>query len=427
VSALSTRGRATEGALAAFRSRDFVLFWIGAIVSNTGTWMQTVTVPYVLDQLTHSTAVVGFGVFCTFFPMTVVGPLAGSLADRHSRRTVLLWAQSVMMLAAFALYALWITGTARAPSILACVVVSALAAGITNASWQAFVPQLVPTRDMLSAVRLNSMQFTGARAFGPALAGIVLATFGPGAAFLANALSFLVVIGALLAIIDRPIGDADEPGPVLSHFRDGLRYVRSRTALALVVSIAFAFTLLGVSVTQLLEPFARRVFHLGAGRYGVMVGAVGAGAIVGALVIVAFGGTMRRSRMVLMGLGVAAATQLVLGLAPTFAVAVAVLVVLGAAHVYCTTGFMTSLQVNVRESFRGRVMSIFLTAFFLGAPLGALLGGVAAELVGLRATAAGAAVLLGVLVLVGAVRFHAFRSLDGSLDPAVERGGEWQV
>src|SRR5437870_450011 len=101
-----------RGAFSSLRHRDFAVFWVAALFSNTGSWMQTLTVPFALDQLTHSTAVVGLGAFLTFFPVVLVMPLAGSLADRYSRRNVLLWSQAVMMLAAFGLWALWTTGLA---------------------------------------------------------------------------------------------------------------------------------------------------------------------------------------------------------------------------------------------------------------------------------------------------------------------------
>ncbi len=125
------------------------------------------------------------------------------------------------------------------------------------------MPQLVPPEALISAVRLNGMQFTGARAFGPALAGLVLAQFGPGAAFLANALSFLLVIGALLMIAPRPIGVVAAAGSVLSHFRDGMRYVRKRAVLIVAVLGALFSSLLGVSMIQLAEPFARQVLARG--------------------------------------------------------------------------------------------------------------------------------------------------------------------
>ncbi|MDQ1430979.1 MAG: hypothetical protein QOF40_1581, partial [Actinomycetota bacterium] len=276
------------------RHRDFSLFFSAALLSNTGTWMQTITVPFVLDELTHSTVWVGLGAFCTFFPSTVVGPLAGSLADRYSRRTVLLCSQVVMMVSALALWGVWVSGIATPLLIVGCVVVGAIGAGITIAAWQAFVPQLVPPETMVSAVRLNAMQFTGARAFGPALAGLVLAQFGPGTAFLANALSFLLVIGALLLIAARPVATGGAHGGVFAHFREGIRYVRRRDALVVAVLGALLSSLLGVSMIQLAEPFTRQVLHEGAGKYGLLVAAYGVGAILGSIFTVARGDAFRR-------------------------------------------------------------------------------------------------------------------------------------
>jgi MFS family permease len=112
-------GPATGGALAALKHRDFAIFFSAALCSNTGTWMQTITVPYVLDQLTHSTVWVGVGAFATFFPSTIVGPLAGALADRHDRRTIMLCSQVLLMCSALALWAIWVTGVATPTLIVA--------------------------------------------------------------------------------------------------------------------------------------------------------------------------------------------------------------------------------------------------------------------------------------------------------------------
>ncbi|MFI5054242.1 MAG: MFS transporter, partial [Acidimicrobiia bacterium] len=401
-------------ALAAMRHRDFKLFWSAALLSNTGTWMQTITVPFVLDQLTHSTVWVGVGAFCTFFPATIVGPLAGSLADRYSRRSVLLWAQTLMMVGAFTLWGIWVSGVATPQLIVACVTVCAIGAGITVASWQAFVPQLVPPEAMLSAVRLNSMQFTGARAFGPALAGLVLAQFGPGTAFLANGLSFLLVIGALFLIPARPVADGGVGGSVLRHFREGMRYVGDRPVLVLAVLGALLSSLLGVSVIQLAEPFARQVLHVNAGKYGLLVGAYGAGAILGSIVTVARGDRFRRSRLTLVGFGLFVAGEIAFGLAPGYAVALCGLFVIGLAQVLAMVSSQTAVQVNVDERYRGRALSIYVMCFFAGTPIGALIGGIAAEVIGLRATVIGAAVLLALSVGVLFVKFRGFQVLDES-------------
>jgi MFS family permease len=396
------------------RSRDFSLFWTAALISNTGTWMQTITVPFVIDQMTHSTVWVGVAAFCNFFPATAVSPIAGSLADRYSRRAVLLWAQTVMMLSAFALYLLYVTGAATPGLVVLCVVIGALGSGITIASWQAFVTQLVPSDAILSAVRLNSMQFTGARAFGPALAGLVLAQLGAAAAFLGNALSFLVVIGVLFAIAPRPVADVGGHAGVMQHFREGLRYLGERRVLVLATLGSVLMAFLGVGMVQLAEPFSRHVLHIGAGGYGTLVAGYGAGAILGSIVTVVRGDAYRRSTLVIVGFALFVVAEIVFGLAPGFGVAVSAMVALGVAQVLVMVSNQTAVQVNVDERFRGRVLSVYVMAFFTGTPVGALLGGLVAAGIGLRGTVVGAALLMALLVAVLVSRGDRLAPLDES-------------
>ena len=407
-------GHQSGGALAALKHRDFALFFSAALCSNTGTWMQTITVPYVLDQLTHSTVWVGVGAFATFFPATIVGPLAGALADRYDRRTIMLVSQVVLMCSALALWAIWVSGVATPELIVGVVVIGAFGAGITIAAWQAFVPQLVPPEALVSAVRLNAMQFTGARAFGPALAGLVLAEFGPGTAFLANALSFLLVIGALLLIAARPIAKSTAAGGVAAQFRDGLRYIRKRAVLIVSVLGALFSSLLGVSMIQLAEPFARHVLHEGAGKYGLLVAAYGAGAITGAVVTVARGDVLRRSSLTVVGFAIFVVAELTFGLAPAYALALAGMFGIGLAQSLAMVSCQTAVQVNVDEDYRGRVLSVYVMSFCAGTPIGALVGGIVASVVGLRATIVGSAVLLAIAVIVTMLRYPWFRVLDES-------------
>lgn len=268
--------RAPGGLFAALRSRDYALFWCAAVVSNSGTWMQMITVPYVIFQLTHSTTWVGFSAFAAFCPAVLVGPLAGSLADRFPRKQVVLVTQSVMMALAFVLWGLWVSGEATPGLIVTNLFLSGIASGINITAWQSFVPQLVPRDLMLNALRLNSMQFTAARAFGPAVAGLVLAEFGPSAAFLINAVTYVLVIAALMAVHPRTVDVPAETPPFLQHFRVGLAYVRERRALVLPVLTIAVLSFFGSSVIQLSAPIARRVFDVGKAEYGLLVAAFGA-------------------------------------------------------------------------------------------------------------------------------------------------------
>lgn len=407
------------GALAALRFRDYRLFWCGAIVSNSGNWMQTITVPYVILRMTHSTTWVGFAAFMAFGPALAMGPIAGSLADRFPRKQVVLVTQALMMFAAFALWLLWVTDAATPESLVAILFVSGIGSGLGIASWQSFIPQLVPPEHMLSAIRLNSMQFTAARAFGPALAGLVLAEFGPSTAFLFNAVTFLLVLAALLAIHPRAIEMPAVTPRVLEHFRAGVRYVRERRALVLAVVTIFVLSFFGSSVIQLCAPLALRVFDVGEAEYGFMVAAFGIGAIFGTFGTLAFGDRVRRSRLAMTGLVLFGAGEILLGSAPGYAVSLVGLFAMGLAYMFIAVSLNTSIQARVEESHRGRVLSIYLMGLLAGVPLGALIGGTVAEFTGLRATVIGGGTVVLAFAVFAALVFDAMQPLNESID-----GGE---
>jgi MFS family permease len=405
---------ASRSIFTVFRNRDYSIFWSGALVSNTGNWMQTATVPFVLFELTGSTTWLGVSAFLAFFPALLVGPVAGTLADRVPRQKVILWAQSAMMVVAFSLWAFWVTDHATPAIIVVHLCISGIAAGISIASWQAFVPLLVPADDLVNAVRLNSMQFMAARAFGPALAGIALALFGPGTTFLANALSFVVVIAAILAVHPTSV-EAALGGNVRSHFRDGVEYVRARPALVLAVVTIATLGFFGSGAIQLAPAFARDQFDVGAAAYGTLLSAFGVGALAGSVVISVARDRVARSRMALTGTFVYAAGVLVFGTAPVLLVGVAGVFLMGVAHLLAAVSLNTSIQARVAEGFRGRVISLYLMGLMAGIPIGALVQGKLASVVGLRPTVIGAGLALVTFGLLSLVHWHAMRPLDETL------------
>jgi predicted MFS family arabinose efflux permease len=267
------------------------------------------------------------------------------------------------------------------------------------------------------------MQFTAARAFGPALAGLVLASLGPSWAFGTNAISFLCVIGALLFIAPRPPLHPKTESRVIAHFKEGVHYVRQRAVLWISVLMVVLIALLGVAIVQLAEPIARHVFHVGAGRYGIMAGAYGLGAVIGGVFTVAFGDTFRRSRLALLGLGMMATGDLALGITPEYWIAVAALLAMGLAQVLTMVSCSTTIQLNVDEGYRGRASSMYTMSFFAAAPIGALIGGVIGGLLDLRVTVVGAGIALTVCVVLAAIRFRGLRSLDQA-PPVFDRAME---
>lgn len=384
-------------AVAALRHRDFALFWTGALLSNVGTWMQHITVPYVLYQQTDSAAWVGFAAFMQFLPGVVLGPWAGSLADRFERRLVLLVSQGLAALVAFALWGAFVADKASPGVLVALVAINGAVFGMGIASWQAFVTELVPRHALLNAITLNAAQFNGARAFGPAIGGVVLARYGPSWAFLVNGLSYVTVLGALVLIRPRAREHARPEGRVLAQFSEGVRYIRRHPGIALSMSLVGAVGFLGSPVFQLAPVLAKDVFHVGAGAYGLLTGALGGGAVVGAAVLGALGPGVQRSRLVAISLVGYGAALALLAAAPSFGVGVAAMALAGMGYLTTVASLQTTVQFLVAEALRGRVLAVYVMVFTAAYPIGALLQGWTADVVGARATiGAAAAVLIGI-------------------------------
>ena len=409
------------------RDRDFAIFFGAALISNSGSWMQSIAAPYVLYQLTHSTTWLGIGAFMAFFPALCVGPLAGSLADRFPRKTILFCTQTAMMVTAFSLWAVWEGGAATPEIIVVLLFFSGIASGLNIAAWQSFVPQLVAPADLLAAVRLNSMQFVAARAFGPALAGLVLQLYGAGTAFFLNGVSFMLVLGALLLIHPRVVAVDAGAGRVMQHFRDAVAYVRARAGLFLPVLTIAVLSFFGSSVQQLAPAFADEVFGVGKSGYGFLISAFGMGAIVGALIVAFWADQYLRSRVTVIGLLLFAAGELIFAATHTYAVGIAGMVVMGSAYLLVATALNTSLQARVDEAHRGRAISIYLMGLLAGVPLGALLEGKLAEVIGLQATVVSAALALLACSVAGMVRFEGFRALDEAIEDETGRGPDLMI
>jgi MFS family permease len=382
--------------LRAFQHRDFTLFWSAALISNTGSWLQNITVPYVLYQLTHNAFWVGLSTFAQFLPGVLFGPTGGSMADRFDRRRLLIFTQTLMAVAAFMMWVAWTIGAHSPTLILALVAVSGTLTGLNSPSWQAFVPALVPRADLLSAVTLNSLQFNAARALGPTAAGIVLATLGAGAAFLFNAISFGFVLLALVVMRQRDTMDrvrAAERG-VVRQFASALRYARTQPGIEISIMVAALIAFLGNPVTQFTVVYAEDVYHVGKVAFGVLSAAMGIGAAIAAPLISGWDAVLRRAsivRWVLPAYGLACA---LFGVSSSFALGFVALFLAGAGFLAVISATNTAVQVLVADQFRGRIMAARVMSFTLAYSIGGLLQGWSAAHLGLRVTVTGAGLLL---------------------------------
>lgn len=407
---------------AALRIPEFRRFWIGAIVSNSGTWMQNVTVPYVLYELTGSASWVGLASFLQFLPALFMGPLGGTLADRYSRRRVLLLAQGAMGLAAVGLWLLWSSGAAEAWSITAMVALFGAISGLAIGAWQAFVSELVPRHLLLNAVTLNSAQFNAARALGPALGGLVLGTLGASWAFGLNAVSYLAVLAALASIHTRPVAKSPRTQTVLGELRETVAYVRGMPGILACIVVVSALGFFGNPVFPLLAVFAEQVFSVSGFEYGLLGAALGLGGVLATPLVAGRGSALPRSRLVGGALGVYGLALVLFALSPAFPMAVAFLVVAGGGYLGLSSTLNTTIQVQVDEERRGKVLALYVMGLTSSYPIGSLVQGALADVVSVRwVTVASGLVLLGVLARLLATGRLA--SMDE--DPqAVDRAGE---
>lgn len=396
-------------ALRALNHRDFRRFWLGQSVSVVGSWMQSVGLSWLVLELTGSPLRLGLVSALQFAPVLVLSMLAGVVVDRLPKRRLVIATQIALMLPAFTLGALAATGLVRYWHVAALATVIGVVNAFDLPSRQTIVVEMVGRDDLLNAVALNSASFNAARVAGPALAGALIAWRGTAVAFLLNGLSFLPVVLALLTV---RVGRRPRPPAATSVRQEigaGLRYAARTPRVALVLSLVLAMSLFALNHGVLVPLFARDVLGQDVHGFGLLMASLGVGAVAGAAGVAAFGGGPPPLGAVV-GPALLAATGL-LGLAFVrhFAVAAAVLFVIGAMQIVFLNGCNTIVQVTVPDDLRGRVVALYAMVFAGVSPFGALMIGSVAEGLGVPAAcAAGGGLALGsVLALLLAWRHRA--------------------
>jgi MFS family permease len=381
------KGRAA-GAFRALRHRNFKLFFGGQIISLVGTWMQTVAQAWLVYRMTGSSVLLGVLGFVGQIPIFLLSPLAGLAADRWPRRRVVIATQTASMLLAFILATLTMTGRIRVWEII----ILATMLGIVNAfdvpARQSFLIEMVGREDLLNAIALNSSMFNGARVAGPAIAAAVVAMVGEGWCFLLNGVSYFAVIaGLLLMRIEKAYAVHDGATPI-EKLREGLRFVRHTKPIRALLDLVAIVSFMALSYTVLMPIFADRILHGGVNAYGTLMGAVGVGAMFGALAL-----AMRQQLRGLGNIVAYSATGLGISLVLFSAshwywLSFAILVISGFTMMMQFTATNTLIQAMVPDQLRGRVMSIYSMMFLGMSPLGSLLAGALADHIGAPVTVA---------------------------------------
>ena len=366
----------------AVRHRNFRLYWIGQIVSLVGTWMQTVSQPWLVLLLGGTPIQLGLVLALQFAPSLALAPVGGVLADRIDKRRLLMVTQSVAALQAVALFALTFTHAIQ----IWHVMLLALALGFVNALdmpvRQSFAAELVPRDDLMNAITLNSASFNLARVVGPAVAGITLAFFGPAFNFAINAISYLGVLIALRRM--DPAAMLRIPPPefrptIRSSLAEGIRYaLRTPTVLWPLVLLGGIGTF-GMNFQTLLPLFAKYTLDLNADGFGALFAAMGLGSLIGSLSLAFLGSRRPLVWMIVGGASSFVIFESLLGLSRTAIAAFPVIVLVGLSSMLMVNSINVIVQRSVPDELRGRVMALYVTVFAGSTPIGGLIAGAVAQ------------------------------------------------
>jgi MFS family permease len=453
------------GTFESLRHRDFALFWTGALLSNVGTWMQNAALAIMVYAFNPAQASVNTGIVqgLSGLPVLFLAIPGGVLADRVDRRKLLIWIQVVLLIQAAAIGVLYDAGVLGPKSpVLSLVLVSALGliAGVFVAlqgpAFQSILPDLVPRESLMNGIALNSAQVQSSRMLGPAIvAGLLLIGSGLGLVFYLNALSFLFVIGALLAIRPRaefragrsgapaaatgrsgPGGPAGEVGRAevgaWQTFTAGISYAREHPAIGILILTTALLVFLGfpyvIILTAIIHARIPGLAQDGVQRmYSIVYAFNGAGALIGSLAIAALPSTIKRHGVIPVALVVFSLLLIAFSFSPSIALMCGITLVAGAAYVATNSLIMTSVQAAVPGHLRGRVMALYMMGFLGVMPLSAFAFGPLGQAIGPdTAVLLGASALL-IWALMLTLRPQWLAAIEHVGQPAAEqsqRGGQ---
>ncbi|MDP9629530.1 UNVERIFIED_ORG: MFS family permease [Ensifer adhaerens] len=400
------------GGFAPLRQPVFAVLWVATVIGNTGSFIRDVASSWLVTDLSGAPAAVAMVQAAATLPIFLLAIPAGVLSDILDRRRFLIVIQLLLASVSIGLMLLSATGLQSVSSLVALTFLGGIGAALMAPTWQSIVPELVTRQELKSAVALNSLGINISRAIGPAVGGLILASFGAAITYATDVASYLFVIAALLWWRRAPGADDGLSEKFAGAFRAGLRYARASRELHVVLLRAAVFFAFSSAVWALLPLVARNLLGGDAGFYGVLLGAVGAGAIGGALVMPRLRRLLSADGLLLAAALVTAVVMAGLSSAPPQWVAIILLLSLGAAWITALTTLNGAAQAILPNWVRGRALAVYLTVFNGAMTAGSLAWGAIAELVGVPAT-----LLVGAagLVVVGVV-FHLVKLPAGEAD-----------
>jgi MFS family permease len=381
--------------------RNYRLYATGGLVSNIGTWMQRVAQDWLVLQLSgHSGLALGITTGLQFLPMLVLAPFAGTVADRFSKRKVLILTQASMAVVGAVLGLLDIAGVVQVWHVYLLALLLGVGAAVDAPARQSFVIEMVGRSDVQNAVALNSASFNLGRVIGPAAAGFLIVFIGTGPVFLINAASFGAVIFALTKMRPSEL----MPVPLASRGKgqvmEGIRYVRRRPDLLMVLIVVFFVGTFGLNFQMTSALMATQVFHKGAGSYGILGSIVAVGSVSGALLSARRG--QPRLRLIIASAVAFGVIEVIAGLMPNYLAFTALLIPLGLSQMLMLNAANATMQLGVDPVMRGRVMALYMAVLMGGTPFGAPMVGALAEAFGARWSLIGGGLISAAAALIAA-------------------------
>ncbi len=367
---------------AALKHYNYRLWFSGQVVSLVGTWMQITAQGYLVYQLTGSPVYLGLVGFANGLPAWLFTLFGGVVADRISRRNLMVITQTAMLMLAFILAALTFTGVVQPWHIVLLAFLLGTANAFDAPARVAFVNELVSREDMTNAIALNSTMFNIAAVVGPSVAGLTYAAFGPAWCFTLNGISFIAVIVALLFMRIKPIIQPSRRATVLADLKEGLRYVFSHSLILSLIGSVGLVSIFGIGMLTLLPAWAADILHGDVTTNGWLVSARGFGSLVSALMLAYLGSRKFRGKLWTVGAFIMPVMLFAFAWIRWLPLSLVALVGVGWSFMMIMNNSNALMQSQVPDRLRGRVMSVYTLVFFGSMPLGALFAGTVAEKIG---------------------------------------------
>ncbi len=397
---------------ASLKYPNYRLWFIGQLVSLVGTWTQATAQGYLIYQLTKSPAFLGYASFANGLPSWFFTLYAGAIADRMPRRTLMIITQTSMLILAFILAALAFTNTVQWWHILILTFLLGTSNAFDAPARQAFVLEMVEREDMTNAIALNSTMFNSAVVLGPAFGGLIYAWVGPGWCFTINGISFIAVIIALLLMKLKPFVPVKKSGSTLNDVKQGLKYVVNHPDLRILITNLFIITLFGLGMAALIPAWAVVVLKGDATTNGFLQAARGFGSLIGSLLIAAMGRIRFRGKIWMISSVVMPIMMIIFAYMRWLIPSLLAIAAMGFSFMLIANLSNAMVQTRIADEMRGRVMGIY-TFFFFGAfPIGSLISGWSAQIIGEPNTVIASAVILLVFALWVVWRQPAFRAME---------------